>query len=84
LIKTAENIIPQGTELHGIKYHILYVCRISDSLSSNRPTGQEDIDLEIRKRKFRWIGHTTRKEYKEIPKATLLWESSRKQQQRKT
>jgi hypothetical protein len=25
-------------------------------------TGQEDINLEIRKRKFRWIGHTLRKD----------------------
>ena len=27
-----------------------------------KATGQEDIDLEIRKRKFKWIGHTLRKE----------------------
>jgi hypothetical protein len=37
-----------------------------------RATGQEDINLEIRKRKFRWIGHTLRKEGGEVPKATLL------------
>jgi hypothetical protein len=30
-------------------------------------TGQEE------KRKFRWIGHTLRKEDGEIPKAALLW-----------
>ena len=36
-------------------------------------TGQEDINLEIRKRKFRWIGHTLRKEDGEILKAALLW-----------
>ena len=36
-------------------------------------TGQEDTNLEIRKRKFRWIGHTLRKEDGEIPKAALLW-----------
>ena len=36
-------------------------------------TGQEDINVEIRKRKFRWIGHTLRKEDGEIPEATLLW-----------
>jgi len=36
-------------------------------------TEQEDINLEIRKRKFRWIGHTLRKEEGEIPKAALLW-----------
>jgi hypothetical protein len=36
-------------------------------------TGQEDINLEIRKRKFSWIGHTLRKEDGEIPKAALLW-----------
>ena len=36
-------------------------------------TGQEDINLEIRKRKFRWIGHTLRKDDGEVPKAALLW-----------
>ena len=36
-------------------------------------TGQEDINVEIRKRKFRWIGHTLRKVDGEIPKAALLW-----------
>jgi hypothetical protein len=36
-------------------------------------TGQEDINLEIRKRKFKWIGHTLRKEDREIPKAALFW-----------
>jgi len=35
--------------------------------------GQEDINLEIRTRKFRWIGHVLRKEDGEIPKAALLW-----------
>jgi hypothetical protein len=36
-------------------------------------TGKEDINVEIRKRKFRWTGHTLRKEYGELPKAALLW-----------
>ena len=36
-------------------------------------TGQEDINVEIRKSKFRRIGHTLRKEDGEIRKATLLW-----------
>ena len=36
-------------------------------------TVQEDINVEISKRKFRWIGHTLRKEDGEIPKAALLW-----------
>jgi hypothetical protein len=35
--------------------------------------GQEDVNLEIRKRKFRWIGHTLRKDDGEIPKAALQW-----------
>ena len=35
-------------------------------------TGQEDINLEIRKRKFRWIGHTLRKEDGEVPKAAYF------------
>jgi hypothetical protein len=38
-----------------------------------RVTGQEDINLEIRKRKFRCISHTLRKEDGEVPKAALLW-----------
>ena len=38
-----------------------------------KATRQEDINLEIRKRKFRWIGHTLRKEYGEITKAALHW-----------
>jgi hypothetical protein len=38
-----------------------------------KATGQKDINLEIRKRKCSWIGHTLRKEDGEIPKATLLW-----------
>jgi hypothetical protein len=35
-------------------------------------TGQADIIVEIRKRKFRWNGHTLRKEDGEMPKAALL------------
>ena len=38
-----------------------------------KATGQEDINLEIRKIKFRWFGHALRKEDLEIPKAALLW-----------
>jgi len=38
-----------------------------------KATGQEDINLEIRKRKFRWIDHTIRKEDGEISKAALFW-----------
>jgi hypothetical protein len=34
---------------------------------------QEDVNLEIRKRKFRWTGHTLRKDDAEIPKAALQW-----------
>ena len=45
-------------------------------------TGQEDINVEIRKRKFRWIGHTLRgwRDTKGFP--TL--EPSGKQKERKT
>jgi hypothetical protein len=45
-------------------------------------TGQVDINLKIRKRKFRWNCHTLRKEDGEIPKAAL--EPSGKQEERKT
>ena len=55
-----------------------YILRIwwSNIISNKdlwKVTGQEDINVEIRKRKFRWIGHTLRKEDGEIPKASLLW-----------
>ena len=40
-------------------------------------TGQEDINLEIRKRKSRRIGHALRKEDGEIPKAASLWNHQR-------
>jgi hypothetical protein len=55
-----------------------YILRIWwPSIISNkdlwRVTGQADINLEIRKRKCRWIGHTLRKEEGEIPKAALRW-----------
>jgi hypothetical protein len=38
-----------------------------------KETGQEDIKLEIRKRKFSCIGHKLRKEDGKEPKAALLW-----------
>ena len=36
-------------------------------------TRQEDVNVEIRKRKFRLIGHTLRKEDGEITKSALFW-----------
>jgi hypothetical protein len=67
----------------------IYILRIWwPNIISNKElwkvTGQEDITVEIRKSKFRWIGHTLRKEDGEIPKAALLWNSSGKQEERKT
>ena len=48
-----------------------YILRIWWPNISNKDlrkvTGQEDINVEIRKRKFRWIGHTLRKEDGDIP-----------------
>ena len=38
-----------------------------------KTTGEEDINLQIRERKFRWIGHKLRKEDGEIPKVALHW-----------
>jgi hypothetical protein len=40
-----------------------------------KATGQEDVNLEIRMRKFGWIGHTLRKDEGEITKAALQWNS---------
>jgi hypothetical protein len=54
-----------------------YILRIWwPNITSNKDfwkvADQEDINLEITERKFRWIGHTLRKEEGEIPKAVLL------------
>jgi hypothetical protein len=38
-----------------------------------KATGEDDVNLEIRQRKFGWIGHTLRKDYEEIPKDALQW-----------
>ena len=61
-----------------VNRRLRYILRIWwPNIISNKDlwkvTGQEDINLEIRKRIFRWIGHTLRKEDGEIPKAALLW-----------
>ena len=46
-------------------------------------TGQEDINLEIRKRKFRWIAHTLRRGWRDTKGCPSL-EPSGKQEERKT
>jgi hypothetical protein len=61
-----------------VNRYLRYILRIWwPNIISNKDlwkvTGQEDINSEIRKRKFRWTGHTLRKEDGEIPKAALLW-----------
>jgi len=61
-----------------LRYIYIYIYRIwwPNSIFNKdlwKVTGQEDINLEIRKRKLRWIGHTLRKEDGEIAKTALLW-----------
>jgi len=59
-----------------IDLYLNFIIRWPNVISNKdlwRVTGQEDINLEIRKRKLRWIGHTLRKEDGEIPKAALQW-----------
>jgi hypothetical protein len=50
-----------------------------------KATGQEDVNSEVRKRKFGWTGHNLRKDDGEIPKAALLWnpQGSRKRERPK-
>jgi hypothetical protein len=55
-----------------------YILRIwRPKIISNKDlwkvTRQKNINVEIRKRKFRWIDHTLRKEDGEIPKSALFW-----------
>jgi hypothetical protein len=61
-----------------VNRYLRYILRIWwPNIISNedlwKVTGQEDINVEIRKRKIRWIGHILKKEDGEIPKAALLW-----------
>jgi hypothetical protein len=51
-------------------FQLLMVLKIIFKKYLWKATGQDDINLEIRK--FRWIGHALRKEDEEIPKAALL------------
>ena len=60
-----------GVFFRGINGNVSFTVIIFFYL--NIHPGQEVINLEIRKRKFRWIGHTLRKEDGEVPKAALLW-----------
>ncbi len=39
----------------------------------NVKTGQSEIDVEIKRRKYRWIGHTLRKSQNEICHSVLEW-----------
>jgi hypothetical protein len=38
-----------------------------------KETNQENVNTEIRRRKFRWIGHTLRKSDQEPCKVALMW-----------
>ena len=53
--------------------HTHYIPSPSHSSPFYHPNSIGYMNLEIRKRKFRWIGHTLRKEEGEVPKAALLW-----------
>ena len=66
-----------------VNRYLRYILRIWwPKIISNKDlwkvTRQEDINVEIRKIKFRWIGHTLRKEdWRDTKECTIL-ESSRK------
>jgi hypothetical protein len=47
-------------------------CKIISNKDLWKVRSQENINLEIRKRKFSWSVQTLRKEDGEIPKAALL------------
>lgn len=54
------------------------ICRIfyPDTISNARLhslTGSEPVDIEIRRRKWRWIGHTLRKPDNDIAKMSFEW-----------
>jgi len=72
-----------------VKICLRYILRIWwPNIISNKDlwevTGQEDINVEIRKRKFRWIGHTLSKIGWRDAKGCPTLEPSGKQEERKT
>jgi hypothetical protein len=74
-----------------VNRYLRYILRIWwPNIISNKDlckaTGHKDVNLEIRKIKFRRIDHTLRKEDGEIPKVALLWnpQGSRKRGRPKT
>jgi len=38
-------------------------------------TGQEDVAITIKRRKWKWIGHTLRKEKENITRIAMKWNS---------
>jgi hypothetical protein len=64
--------------------YILRICwpKIISNIDLWKVTRQEDINVEIRKRKFRWIGHTLRKEdkrYQSVHYFGILKETGREE-----
>ena len=59
--------------LHNVWLLRIWWPKINSYKDLWKVTRQEDINVDIRKRKFRWIGHTLRKEAGEIPKSALFW-----------
>jgi hypothetical protein len=53
-----------------LRYNLRTWCPKIISNNAHGATTQDDVNLEIGKRKFEWFGHTLRKDYGEIPKAT--------------
>ena len=54
---------------------IIAVCEISaiSSGPTNQKTGFISIDLEIKKRRLRWLGHVLRMSPERIPMVALRW-----------
>jgi hypothetical protein len=78
-------ILESAPLLFDPNWQIIWWPNIISNKVLRKATGQEGINLEIRKRKFRWIGHALRKEDGEITKAALLCnpQGSRKRGRRK-
>jgi hypothetical protein len=73
-----------STHLQLINIIIIWWSNIITNKELWKATGQEDTNLEIRKIKFRWIGHTPRNENGEIWPSYygLLREAGREEDQR--
>ncbi len=62
-----------GVDCVGIIHGIIIQFNIFEKCSTGPATGQSKIDVEIKRRKYGWIGHTLQKSENEVCHSVLEW-----------